>query len=424
MKLITVSFLVCLTIWALSLPEVTTLAAFFYWRDMLLQLTGFIAVLCIAGLLLMALHPSFLEKRLGGMDKMYLQHKYLGIGAGVATLLHWLFAKLPKIAAALEWVTSGRHQPHPFDPWRKVMDEFGEIAFYGMTIFIAVSLIKWISYKHFRIIHKIGAIIALLGMIHSFYMINNDMRWTAFGIAIMVLCVISAAIALYSLAGQIGKRNNFPGKITATNKLNDSTLELTINIPASFSRHYQPGKFIFLTTDPKEGKHPFTISRYDANHQTLTITIKALGDYTASLVDAHDLIGKNVVVEGPYGDFILPAHPDKPTYWVAGGIGITPFLSWLYHLHDSRAKQANTTLFYCVNSETDLIHRETLEHLAGETGVNLNIIVRDRDGLLDPQRIPTDDCAGVWFCGPAGMRRYLQRRLGRSALHFEQFDFR
>ncbi|WP_226067632.1 ferric reductase-like transmembrane domain-containing protein [Dickeya zeae] len=424
MKFITVSLLACLAIWVLSLPDIATLPAFIYWRNMLVQLTGFIAVLCITGLLIMALHPAFLEKWLGGMDKLYLYHKSLGIGAGVATLLHWFFAKLPKIAAALEWIAPGRRQPHPIDPWRGIMNELGEISFYCMILFIAISLIKWISYKNFRVIHKVGAVIALLGILHSFYMINSDMRWTAFGIGCMVLCFISSLIIIYSLAGRIGRKNHFPAKITAVSKINESTLELTLSTPASFAQRYQAGKFVFLTTDPKEGKHPFTVSRYDADNHTLALTIKALGDYTTSLVNHPNLVGTSVVMEGPYGEFTLPEHPDKKTYWVAGGIGITPFLSWLHQLRTSHQQQRNTTLFYCVNRESDLIHQDTLETLAREADIDLRILVRDRDGLLDPAPMNSDNCAGVWFCGPIGMRRYLQQHLDQTALHFEQFNFR
>ncbi|MGM3176078.1 ferric reductase-like transmembrane domain-containing protein [Dickeya lacustris] len=424
MKFIVLSLLICLAVWVLSLPDIATLPTFIYWRNMLVQLTGLIAVLCITGLLIMALHPPVLEKWLGGMDKLYVCHKYLGIGAGIATLLHWLFAKLPGIAAALAWITPGRRPPHPIDPWRGVMNELGEIAFYCMIFFIAISLMKWISYKNFRIIHKVGAIIALLGVLHSFYMINSDMRWTVFGIACMVLCILSSFIIIYSLAGRIGRRNDFSAQIAAASKINDSTLELTIRVPAAFAHRYQAGKFVFLTTDAKEGKHPFTVSRYDADNHLLTLTIKALGDYTTALVNGPNLAGTSVVIEGPYGEFTLPAHSDKETYWVAGGIGITPFLSWLHQLRASQQQQHNTTLFYCVNSESELIHPATLATLARDAAIDLHIIVRDRDGLLDPARLNTDNCAGVWFCGPVGMRRYLQQQVGQSVLHFEQFDFR
>ena len=59
------------------------------------QLTGILAIGCMSLAMLLALRPRWLEGWLGGLDKMYRLHKWLGIGALVLSVLHWLVTKGP-----------------------------------------------------------------------------------------------------------------------------------------------------------------------------------------------------------------------------------------------------------------------------------------------------------------------------------------
>jgi glycine betaine catabolism B len=74
------------------------------------------------------------------------------------------------------------------------------------------------------------------------------------------------------------------------------------------------------------------------------------------------------------GDFILPTDTETPLVWIAGGIGITPFISMLRHLlitHDRR----EITLFYAVHKEEDIAYRDVLERGEKELGMRFVPIV-------------------------------------------------
>ena len=82
----------CLGSWLLTLPADALQQGFFFWRGQLVQLSGTLLIALLAALLLMATRPRWLEQRLGGLDHLYLLHKWCGIGAAGLVVLHWLLS--------------------------------------------------------------------------------------------------------------------------------------------------------------------------------------------------------------------------------------------------------------------------------------------------------------------------------------------
>ena len=91
------------------------------------------------------------------------------------------------------------------------------------------------------------------------------------------------------------------------------------------------------------------------------------------------------MVEGPYGGFDhLIGGPCQ--VWIAGGIGITPILSWVNALHKERAPDVD--LFYAVASEDQALYVDELaEASAREPGLRLHLSVDKRDGFLTVEKI-------------------------------------
>lgn len=95
----------------------------------------------------------------------------------------------------------------------------------------------------------------------------------------------------------------------------------------------------FLTLKIQDGDgwseaHPFTISCSPEDPQ-LRVTIKKLGAFTQKV---HGLEpGAPVMVAGPYGLFCKDIDAQDNLVMIAGGVGITPFLSVLRHFRDIKA---------------------------------------------------------------------------------------
>jgi predicted ferric reductase len=158
--------------------------------------------------------------------------------------------------------------------------------------------------------------------------------------------------------------------------------------------------------------------------------VKNLGDYTARLPDTLKP-GQRATVEGPYGCFRFGSDRSRQV-WVAGGIGITPFMARMEELaHRSQMENA-VDLFYSTK-QPDEAFIGPLRQLAEASGVRLRLIVAGRDGLLDAEKlcaeVPEWKDASLWFCGPAGFGHVLRRGLearGFDGAHFHQelFDMR
>ena len=106
--------------------------------------------------------------------------------------------------------------------------------------------------------------------------------------------------------------------------------------PIGRSVEFVPGQFAMVYLEAKDGwhRHPFTIS--SAPHEdVLRVTVKALGDYTSRLQELIEP-GMPAVIGGPHGRFSHAKGTDRQV-WIAGGVGVAPFLSWLRALDGQSA---------------------------------------------------------------------------------------
>ena len=130
---------------------------------------------------------------------------------------------------------------------------------------------------------------------------------------------------------------------------------------------YKPGQFAFIKPlggDVIREEHPFTISSSPVNREAITFTIKALGDFTASLELMEP--GIPVRVDAPYGVFSYQQRaPGEPMGMIAGGIGITPILSMLRTLRKTEPKR-QVTFLWAVNQAEELFCKEELDAAAAE----------------------------------------------------------
>lgn len=101
---------------------------------------------------------------------------------------------------------------------------------------------------------------------------------------------------------------------------------------------YTAGQFIELTVphmlaDKRGTKRWFTLSSSPTDDKISITTKFAVKDGSSYKQALRNLTaGDNLTISDPMGDFVLPKLVQTPLVFVAGGIGITPFLSifqWL-----------------------------------------------------------------------------------------------
>ena len=384
---------------------------------------GAAAVVAMAQTLILAARPPLVELLFGGLDRMYRVHKWLGISAMVLMILHQQIE--PDFERTVRETGLG-----------ELGEEAGELAFNALLALIAVSWFRRlpfigleIPYQIWRFSHRfMGALFAIV-VFHQFFVDmptgvdpSLSMLLNTFGIA-----GVAAWIFTELVAPQLRRREFTVSEISQTG----DTTTLTLS-PMGRAMRWRPGQFAFVRA-PEAGlsePHPFTIASAPRPDGALTFSIRALGGWTRSL-PATLRTGTRVQVEGPYGRFDFRKGGARQI-WLAGGIGITPFLAWAESL--TEAERRDIHLVHCVRTQEEAIGVETLRAAAARNPrFSFEVVVTTRDGRLTAERLiraapfAVKD-ADLWFCGPTGLKDGILKGLKAQnqmprRVRFEQFEF-
>jgi predicted ferric reductase len=418
-------------------PTLDSTASIAALRSPMIQYSGILAIGCMSLAMILATRPLWAEGWVGGLDKMYRLHKWLGIGGLVLAITHWLWSAGFKWAVGFGWLTPPERGASPamestaeqsleqtLMSLRDPAEGLGEWAFYAAVLLIVVALIRLIPYRLFFKTHRLLAVAYLVLVFHAVVLTEFSYWTTPLGIVMAIMLAYGTVAAAVVLLRRVGAGRKAEGTITSLHYFPElSVLAGEVDIPAGWPGH-KPGQFAFVTSDASEGAHPYTIaSDWKPSEHRLVFIVKGLGDHTRRLREKLR-IGLPVKVEGPYGRFTF--DDDCPRQiWVGGGIGITPFIARMKELAD-QPRGAPGALSA---QEIDLFHTtadysdEAIARLTADAkaaNVRLHVLHDARDGQLSGDRIraaiPKWREGSVWFCGPLGFGKALRRDLAAHGL--------
>lgn len=407
------------------------------------QRTFFLQVGLVSSLLafpMLALQPVLSARmkwldRLFGLDRIYAFHKAMAITSGVLILIHPVALSLDSMDLYL--FTS------LYLPWNI---QFGKLGFLVLLVLIIAALLHRVvhrTYERWRWLHNLLALFLLaVGIIHALQS-GRDMASTP--MQLIFYALLTMGIGFYVAHKLIGpahrKKRHF--HVAGVTRENDRMWTVTLKpSPAAQSMRHLPGQFQFITPTgseklPKE-EHPFTISSYYPENDLHASTIKESGDFTSFIGQLRP--GDRVTVQGPFGRFSYLLYPDEKEFvFIAGGIGITPFISMLRHMAFTKA-EVPVFLFYANRTEKDITFFEELDRMARskppkltvvhvlesppngwqhETGrISREMIERQLDGNIERK--------AFYICGPPPMMRKMiqivhQFGVPRRHIHWERF---
>ena len=400
-------------------------------RQQLLTLSGFLSIALMSLTMLLATRPAWLESPLGGMDRVYRTHKWAGILAVIFAALHWLIEMSSDVLKAMIGRT-GRVPNETFtgllEILRDLAGDMGEWAIYAVLAMLAITLWKKFPYRMWRILHRAMPVLYLMLAFHAALLAPQAYWLQPAGALLAVLLVAGVYGAVLSLLGSIGRSREATGRIVAIEHPANDLTTVRCHLERSWTGH-RPGQFAFVTFVDGEGAHPFTIASADRGDNTVSFEIKSLGDYTGSL--AHRLqTGQGVRVEGPYGRFDLERRdPKARQIWIAGGIGVTPFLAWLESLQSDPNQAPTAELHYCTRDQQSDVFVPRLQALCATLpGVQLHIHGARQGNTLKAAALQGAQKAEIWFCGPSGLATSLREGLhalgARPRFHQEAFEMR
>lgn len=382
------------------------------------EIIGSTVIILMASALFISTRPKWAEPFFGGLDKMYLTHRRVAVSAFLLLFVHLLTV--------------------PISPKWGLGNYLAMTAFLGIVTLVLVTLSPRIpilrrltnaSYDGWRKVHRYMGIFYTLGFIHALTINALDaliaITW------VQTIFIVGLVSYLYTeLFGGFFKKK-LAYSVDNVNRLNGNTLEIALQ-PRDQKLLHRAGQFLFVKFDaahiPSE-QHPFTISS-TPHEENLRLTVKACGDWTQQVYE-HLEEGASASIEGPHGLFNYKAGGQRQV-WIAGGIGITPFLSWMRSFEaDSHDREID--FFYTVRVPEEALFLDEIENASQQEGFRSHVLYSITDGRLTVDKIIASsgalDGKDIYLCGPVGMVEALQKAceaqgVPKSKLHFEEFNFR
>jgi glycine betaine catabolism B len=184
------------------------------------------------------------------------------------------------------------------------------------------------------------------------------LRIGGFSISLVLAIVIGNVIAFI-----MSRRRHIALTLVERRPLTPTTDEFVFSSPYPLS--FEAGQYIELSlphahNDWRGMRRSFSMTSAPGERE-LRLGIKFYEPASTYKTVLRQLApGAHLTATGTAGSFTLPRRRDIPLLFVAGGIGITPFISQLRHLkaqHDQR----DIILIYSVSSPAELAYRDVLE---------------------------------------------------------------
>lgn len=167
-----------------------------------------------------------------------------------------------------------------------------------------------------------------------------------------------------AVAFLFGQRRGIELAMTAKTALTPSSMEFVFRPARALA--FTPGQYLELTVphrsmDSRGARRAFSIASAPADAEAVKIGIKIAPEKGSSFKRAlTELdVGDTVRATGIAGDFHLPKDAAKPLLLVAGGIGITPFVSQLAALPGGNGR--DIVVVYVSSDPAEISYTDTLQ---------------------------------------------------------------
>ncbi|CAN5790312.1 ferredoxin reductase family protein [soil metagenome] len=191
---------------------------------------------------------------------------------------------------------------------------------------------------------------------------------------------------------------------------------------------FEPGQFAWI----KLGRSPFTIEEHPFSFSSsaectdrLEFGIKELGDFTSRVGEIP--VGTRAFLDGPHGAFSIDRYQAPGYVFIAGGVGITPIMSFLRTMADRRDPRP-VLLFYAAKEWENVPYTDELERLKETLDLEVVYVLEDppddwegESGFIDREvlerNVPEEEFPRMFFiCGPAPMMDAVHEALGEHGV--------
>jgi len=422
--------------WYLARPENESVSGYVG------QLFGGESVLLYSIALVLVSTLPLVEPVFGGIDHAAIWHRRAAITATILLLPHIELAANPEatslgktlavvaicgLAALVVWAILPRWRTMLPAPIRRLV----VAALQSKAVQVAVRLVG--GYERWRGFHRLTGLFLAAGFLHG--LLDASAFAAAPGLRWSYVAIGGTGLAFYAYRELLARRflPHHDYQVAGVRPVAADLVEVALR-PLGRPLAFKPGQFAMVYLETADGwqRHPFSISG-PAPEGGISITVKALGDHTTRLPDVVQP-GMPAVVGGPYGRFDRhrgTAHQ----VWIAGGVGITPFLSWLRALDAEPCRELEEEVHFFVTSAGRSPFADEITAVAGKhPRLTVHLVDTAADGRLTPEAVlaavgTEPRWLSVFMGGPDAMLRQFRKAfqaagVRRANIHREYFQWR
>lgn len=183
---------------------------------------------------------------------------------------------------------------------------------------------------------------------------------------------------------------------------------------------YLPGQFLHIAIDEEyDGAGQWPESRCfsmqsNPNEETIRITYAVKGEFTNQMEQTLK-VGSEVWLKLPYGDLFTQSHSKTNTVFIAGGTGITPFLSLF--THESFNEYLNPKIYLGFRTNAYNIYNDELSRSCNPSKF-VKLFNEDKDGVINIQSIANENSieSNYFISGPPAMIKKFKSKLIKNGV--------
>ena len=423
MFIITILALIPIAIWATMIPLSSRFSDFMAITTSIGQILGLLGMTLYAINLVLAGRLKILDRYFKGLDKVYAHHRMIGTLSFSMLLFHPIFLVAKYLTFSLQ------DSAMFFVPFAtSISVTWGILSLLLMIILLSITFYSKIKYNIWKLSHKFMTTAFFLAVLHTFMISSDVSRNNFLRYYILTLVIIGLVVSVRrAYFGEI-LVSKFKYKVANVIDLGSGIVSIEMS-PVYKKFDFIPGQFVSVSfKDPNIGweSHPFSIASSE-KEDNFKLVIKNFGDFTSRLKNLE--IGSKVSVEGPYGNFTYKSVDNKKQIWIAGGIGITPFMSMAYSIDESYS----VDLYVCVREKAEAVLIDELQKITF-TNKNFRVILwcSNESGFINAgviaNKINDIKDRDIFICGPAIFmeslnQQFLSLSVTKDKIHYENFNF-
>jgi predicted ferric reductase len=362
-----------------------------------------------------------------GIDVILAYHRSIAVVAVAAVLAHPVILVIDNPARAALLNPIGGN-------WASRAAWVSVLALLAIVITSVYRQRLNIEYERWRLLHLVLGVTAIVfAQLHvSLAGLYTNTAWKQ--VVWIGIAALMVGLVVYLRVFKPARQSAYQWAVAEVRPEKGNTNVLSLEPVGHDGMRFLPGQFAWIKLAGSPWtleEHPFSFSSSAERPGRIEFGIKELGDFTRAIREIKP--GTRAYLDGPHGAFSIDRTPAVGYVFIAGGVGITPMMSFLHTMED-RGDPRPVMLIYAAKNETDLAYAEELDRLQQVLKLEVVYVLekpsdewQGEKGFINAEvlerRLPKERVQRAFFiCGPPPMMNAVHAALVEHGVEEENIE--